>query len=124
MHFKTNLAVLIAVAMICSSAGSAFAQRGGEGRRERRGRGGGGMGEAIANRTTNPDYTSINGKANNGPAAGTEAPDFSLTPIKFYDFKTEEQDITLENADVLYENVRLSDFRDKKPVALIFGSYT
>lgn len=121
MQFKTNLAALVAVAMICGSAGSAFAQRGGEGRRGRRG---GGMGEAIAKRNTNPDYTGINGKADNGPAAGAEAPDFSLTPIKFYDFKTEEQDITLENADVLYENVRLSDFRDKKPVALIFGSYT
>lgn len=124
MHFKSNIAALIAVAMICGSVGSAFAQRGGEGRRGRGGRGGGGMGEAIAKRTTNPDYTSILGKIDNGPAAGAEAPDFSLTPIKFYDFKTEEQDITLENADVLYENIRLSDFRDKKPVALIFGSYT
>ncbi len=40
------------------------------------------------------------------PKAGDEAPDFEL------------RDLTGENP------VRLSDFRDKKPVALIFGSYT
>ena len=58
------------------------------------------------------------------PKVGEVAPDFSLTPIKFYEFKTAETDITEENAGVLYEPVRLSSFRDKKPVILIFGSYT
>lgn len=66
----------------------------------------------------------IQGRANNGPAVGDIAPDFSLTPLKFYEFNIDEQDITEENAGELYKPVRLSDFKDKKPVALIFGSYT
>ena len=52
------------------------------------------------------------------------APDFELMPLKFYEFGIEEEEITLENAQQLYQPVRLSDFRDKKPVVLIFGSYT
>ena len=48
------------------------------------------------------------------PQVGDEAPDFSLTPLKFYDFKTEETDITQENASLLYEPVTLSSFKDKK----------
>lgn len=40
------------------------------------------------------------------PAVGTEAPDFELPRL--------ESD----------ERVRLSSFRDQKPVALIFGSFT
>ena len=40
------------------------------------------------------------------PAVGTEAPDSELLPLKGG------------------ERVRLSSFRGRKPVALIFGSYT
>lgn len=78
----------------------------------------------------NPEYREIAGqimgRANVGkePRVGQPAPDFSLSPIKFYDFKTDDTDITIENADLLYQPVQLSHFRDKKPVALIFGSYT
>ena len=66
----------------------------------------------------------IQSTRNNGPEPGSDAPDFSLTPLKFYAFKTAKTDITQENADLLYEPVSLSDFKDDKPVALIFGSYT
>ena len=66
----------------------------------------------------------IQGARNNGPEEGSDAPDFSLTPLKFYKFKTANSDITQENADLLSEPVSLSDFKDDKPVALIFGSYT
>ena len=59
-----------------------------------------------------------------GPAEGTVAPDFSLTPLKFYEFKIDEKEITENNAGDLYKPVSLSDFKDKKPVVLIFGSYT
>ena len=78
----------------------------------------------------NPEYkkvaSQILGMRNRGeePRPGDVAPDFALTPLKFYKFKTEETEITQENADVLYEPVRLSSFRGKKPVVLIFGSYT
>ena len=58
------------------------------------------------------------------PRPGDLAPDFELRPLKFYRFKTEETDITQENADLLYKPVRLSEFRGKRPVVLIFGSYT
>ena len=59
-----------------------------------------------------------------GPAEGTVAPDFSLTPLKFYEFKIDEKEITENNAGDLYKPVSLSDFKGKKPVVLIFGSYT
>ena len=42
----------------------------------------------------------------NAPKVGDYAPDFEL-----YDIRNEQ-------------SVRLSDFKDEKPVALIFGSYT
>jgi peroxiredoxin len=62
------------------------------------------MSEKIRNRT---DATAWQKKYNiQAPKAGDEAPDFELW------------DITGENP------VRLSDFRGKKPVALIFGSFT
>ena len=66
----------------------------------------------------------IGGRGNDGPAEGTVAPDFSLTPLKFYEFKIDEKEITEDNAGDLYKPISLSDFKDKKPVVLIFGSYT
>ena len=58
------------------------------------------------------------------PQPGELAPDFELAPLRFYDFQVDATPITRENADTLYEPVRLSAFRDKLPVVLIFGSYT
>ncbi len=52
------------------------------------------------------DKLEIRGKKRNGPAVGTEAPDFELTRLK---------------SD---ETVKLSQFRGEKAVALVFGSYT
>lgn len=78
----------------------------------------------------NPEFSEAAGKLmgmrhrDEAPKVGEPAPDFELAPIKFYDFKTDDADVTKENAGVLYEPVRLSSFRGKKPVALIFGSYT
>ena len=66
----------------------------------------------------------IRGREDNGPKAGVKAPDFSLTPLKFYEFGIDKTEITEENAGKLYESVTLSDFKGKKPVVLIFGSYT
>ena len=66
----------------------------------------------------------IGGRKDNGPAVGTDAPDFALTPLKFYDFQVEEEAVTKQNAQKLYDKVKLSSFRGKRPVALIFGSYT
>lgn len=66
----------------------------------------------------------ISGRADNGPKVGVVAPDFSLTPLKFYEFGIDDTEITEENAGELYDSVTLSDFRGKKPVVLIFGSYT
>jgi len=57
-------------------------------------------------------------------AVGGAAPDFELMPLRFYDFGLEEREITRENAWELYEPVRLSDFKGKRPVALVFGSYS
>ena len=64
------------------------------------------------------DAEDIRGTAHNGPAVGEIAPDFSLTPL------IKDEDITEENVDAQHKPVRLSDFKGKKPVALIFGSYT
>ena len=62
------------------------------------------MSDKIRNRT---DATAWQKKYNaQAPEAGDEAPDFKLW------------DITGENP------VQLSDFRGKKPVSLIFGSFT
>ena len=54
---------------------------------------------------------------------GEEAPDFSLMPLKFYDFQI-DRGITADNAGTLFEPVRLSEFEGNLPVVLIFGSYT
>ena len=54
---------------------------------------------------------------------GEEAPDFSLMPLKFYDFQI-DRGITADNAGILFEPVTLSDFEGNLPVVLIFGSYT
>lgn len=62
------------------------------------------MSERIRNRA---DATAWQKKYNtNAPKIGDQAPDFEL------------RDMNGENP------VRLSDFRGKKPVALIFGSFT
>lgn len=52
--------------------------------------------------------------------AGEAAPDFELKALRFYDFGLVDRDITKSNAGELYQPVKLSDFRDKKEVALIF----
>ena len=66
----------------------------------------------------------IGGREKNGPKVGEAAPDFSLQPLKFYEFKIDQTDITQANAGELYKPVQLSSFAGKKPVVLIFGSYT
>ena len=53
--------------------------------------------------------------------AAEEAPDFELKALRFYDFGLVERDITKSNAGELYRPVKLSDFREKKPVAMIFA---
>lgn len=56
--------------------------------------------------------------------AGDVAPDFELVPLRFYDFDLGEPD-ELRNARAeAYQGVRLSAFKEVRPVALIFGSYT
>ena len=57
-----------------------------------------------------------------GPVVGLPAPAFALTPLRFYDFRLDEGEISRANAWELYEPVRLGDFRNKWPVALVFGS--
>ena len=59
---------------------------------------------------------------NPAPQPGDEAPDFSLLPVRFYEFQM-RSGITTENAGTLFQPVKLSDFRGM-PVVLIFGSYT
>ncbi len=56
------------------------------------------------------------------PMPGEEAPDFSLLPLRFYEFQM-QSGITRENAGSLFQPVKLSNFRGM-PVVLIFGSYT
>lgn len=87
-------------------------------------RGWGGFGQRAARREPGSPYEDIIGRAGNGPKYGEEAPDFALMPLKFYEFGIDDREITEETAGLLYEPVRLSDFRGKKPVVLIFGSYT
>ncbi len=82
------------------------------------------MMESARERMSDPDYHDIHGRAGNGPQVGEMAPDFSLVPLKFYEFGISSDDITIENAGELYKPVRLSDFQGHKPVVLIFGSYT
>ena len=84
----------------------------------------GGFRGQAQKRMTGEKYTDIIGRSGNGPKYGEEAPDFALMPLKFYEFGIDDREITEETAGLLYEPVRLSDFRGKKPVVLIFGSYT
>jgi hypothetical protein len=60
----------------------------------------------------------------NGLAVGDEAPDFSLTPLRFYPLEIDTDRSSKDAAASLYEPIRLSSFRGKMPVVLIFGSYT
>jgi hypothetical protein len=55
---------------------------------------------------------------------GDVAPDFELMPLRFYDFDLGEPDERRNARADAYRGVRLSAFKDVKPVALIFGSYT
>jgi hypothetical protein len=55
---------------------------------------------------------------------GDVAPDFELVPLRFYDFDLGEPDERRNARADAYRGVRLSAFKDVKPVALIFGSYT
>ena len=55
-------------------------------------------------------------------AAAEEAPDFELKALRFYDFGLVDRDITKSNAGELYRPVKLSDFREKRTVALIFAA--
>ena len=82
------------------------------------------MADYSRDRLESGKYDEVHSRAGNGPAEGTMAPDFSLTPLKFYEFGIDEEAITAENAGDLYKPVRLSSFRGEKPVVLIFGSYT
>ena len=66
----------------------------------------------------------IMGRTGGAPEEGEVAPDFELIPLKFYEFGIDKAEITEENAGMLYQPVKLSSFRGKKPVVLIFGSYT
>ncbi len=83
-----------------------------------------GFAQGRARAEPGSDYVDILGRSGNGPKYGEEAPDFALMPLKFYEFGIDDREITEETAGLLYEPVRLSDFRGKKPVVLIFGSYT
>ena len=80
--------------------------------------------ESATTRMSDPDYNNIVGRGSNGPQVGEMAPDFELMPLKFYEFGLSDEDITVDNAGELYKPVKLSDFKGKKPVVLIFGSYT
>jgi hypothetical protein len=80
--------------------------------------------EDGARQFTMEQVADLRGRPENGPDVGEQAPDFALTPLKFYEFNIDETEITEDNAGKLYDAVRLSDFQGKKPVALIFGSYT
>ena len=55
---------------------------------------------------------------------GDPAPDFELVPLHFYDFDSGRPDEQRNAGADPYRGVRLSSFKDEKPVALIFGSYT
>ena len=55
---------------------------------------------------------------------GDVAPDFELVPLRFYDFDLGELDDERNAGADAYRGVRLSAFKNVKPVALIFGSYT
>ena len=62
--------------------------------------------DGFVNEKEITDFMKKKQKDESGPAVGEEAPDFELR--------------TLEGDGV----VKLSDFRGKKPVVLVFGSYT
>jgi len=79
---------------------------------------------SIRERMGGKSHPDIEAMADNGPKVGEVAPDFRLTPLKFYEFGIDEEEITEENAGELYAPVRLSAFKGKRPVVLIFGSYT
>ncbi len=62
--------------------------------------------DGFVNEKEITDFMKKKQEDESGPAVGEEAPDFELR--------------TLEGDGV----VKLSDFREKKPVVLVFGSYT
>ena len=95
---------------------SAGGGRGGRGERGQRGgqrgqrRGGEGQGRPTA------------------PSEGSQAPDFELETL--YPEKPEKGESKAAgkraegDAEEVFQSVKLSSFQDKRPVALIFGSYT
>ncbi len=113
---KIICGVAAALLLILSAPG--FAAEGSETKKPKT------MRDYIETRTELGTFEHMHGKRDNGALAGTVAPDFELMPLKFYEFGISEEDITQENAQELYAPVRLSDFKGKKPVVLIFGSYT
>ncbi len=117
-----RLSLLVAVAALVWPVLPAVAEDSGERVLVAQARGG--IREQAQKRMTGEKYMDIHGRPGNGPKYGEEAPDFALMPLKFYEFGIDDTEITEETAGLLYEPVRLSDFRGKKPVVLIFGSYT
>lgn len=55
---------------------------------------------------------------------GDLAPNFELVPLRFYDFDLGEPDAARNARAEGYAGVELAGFRGKRPVALVFGSYT
>lgn len=55
---------------------------------------------------------------------GDPAPDFELMSLRFYDFEVGEPHARARGEQDPYQEVRLSAFAGKRPVALVFGSYT
>lgn len=49
------------------------------------------------------------------------APALELTPLRFYDFRIDEQEITRRNASLLYAPVQVHAFRGIRPVAILFA---
>ena len=55
---------------------------------------------------------------------GDVAPNFELVPLRFYDFDLGMPDEARNARAEGYRGVELAAFRGKRPVALVFGSYT
>jgi len=77
------------------------------------------MREEMMKRNSSAKFVEIQGRRDNGPAAGTLAPDFIFEPLEDYDFN-----LPSKKTGDAESAVRLSDFKGHKPVVLIFGSYT
>jgi len=107
---RVPLSPVTLLALVGLFAGSAHAQRPGP--------------NDIRERMGGSSHEDIQSTKENGPKVGEVAPKFRLIPLKFYEFGIDEEEITKENAGELYAPVRLGAFKGKRPVVLIFGSYT